>query len=87
MIDVLFKIKAETNLQDGMGDTALYKSIIEKLLQAGADPTIKNKKGFTPATVAIHWDEPDIAAVLIKSEFPKPEGQLKALQQIATFST
>jgi uncharacterized protein len=98
MIDILLKAEAKINLQDGMGDTPLhkavygsyngsYKATIERLLQAGADTTIKNKKGLTPAVVAIHWDEQDIAALLIKWEFPKPEDQLRALQQIAKFSS
>lgn len=98
MIDILLKAEAKVNLQDGMGDTPLHKAVygsysgshkttIERLLQAGADTTIKNKKGLTPAVVAIHWNEPDIAALLIKWEFPNPEDQLRALQQIAKFST
>lgn len=98
MIDILLKAEAKVNLQDGMGDTPLHKAVygsysgshkttIEKLLQAGADTTIKNKKGLTPAVVAIHWDEPEIAAILIKWEFPNPEDQMRALQQIAKFST
>lgn len=44
------------NLQ---GDTALhfaskwgYKSIVEILLEYGADPTSKNRKGQTPMTIA-----------------------------------
>lgn len=63
------------------------KATIEMLLQTGVDATIKNKKGLTPAAVAIAWHEPEIAALLIKWEFPKPEDQLKALQQIGKFST
>lgn len=97
IIDILIKAEAKVNLQDAMGDTPLHKAVygsydgsrkatVEALLQAGADTTIKNKKGLTPAVVAIHWSEPEIAALLIKWEFPKPEDQLKALQQIGKCS-
>jgi ankyrin repeat protein len=95
MIDILLKAEAKVNLQDAMGDTALHKAVygsyngshkatIEKLLQAGADPKIKNKQGLTPAVVAIHWKEPDIAALLVNDPgltpgvSGRPKGRVQA---------
>lgn len=57
-IELLLKHKANPNLQNHRGDTALHEAInysgkknakiISLLLENGADPTIKNKNGQTP---------------------------------------
>jgi ankyrin repeat protein len=91
IIEILYKAGAKINLPDALGDTPLHaaiyaaynpflKATIEVLLKLGADPTIKNNKGLTPAAVATAWHEPEIAAILIKWEFPTPEDRLKAFQ-------
>lgn len=58
IFNLLIKYGVDINLQDDNGDTALIQacysdsSIIELLLNRGADKTIKNKKGLTAFDVA-----------------------------------
>lgn len=93
IVQILCQAEAKINLQDKVGNTPLHATIysaynpsreatIKALLKLGADPTIKNHQGLTPAAVALSWDEPEIVGILIKWQFPKLEDQLNALQQI-----
>ena len=65
IIDVLFELHEKdssldigVNCQDSMGNTPLHiaclhrdQALIKKLLENGANPTIKNAKGFTPLNI------------------------------------
>ncbi len=93
IVKILCQAGAKVNLQDKVGNTPLHATLysaynpsceatIKALLKLEADPTIKNHQGLTPAAVALSWDEPEIVGILIKWQFPKPEDQLNALQQI-----
>ena len=63
MIDLLIQEGAEVNVKDVRGLTPLHQAslnghveVITALLAAGADKTMKNKRGQTPHDVAKNQD-------------------------------
>lgn len=69
---MLGELKIDPNVQDYNGDTALHDAarfghvaIIEKLLAAGADKSLKNVHGFTAANVATEYEK-EAASALCK---------------------
>ena len=68
LLDTLFKYKANPNIKDGEGNTALAQALqatigqhigimeLERLLQAGADPNVQNNEGKTPLILACEID-------------------------------
>lgn len=91
IMKTLLNAGAQVNLPDAMGDTPLHVAVygssegshqkaVEVLLEAGADTTIKNKRGLTPAALASGEGETDIAALLVKWDISKQRetaGQLE----------
>jgi cytochrome c peroxidase len=75
MMDWMLKeLKIDVNVQDYNGDTALHdaamfghEKIVEALLVAGADRSIKNKQGKTPAEVAGDYEKEETKAILKKT--------------------
>ncbi len=77
IFNILLQANADINLQDWMGETALFvatrrklPNIAQTLIQAKADVNIKNKFGITPLMEAAeHWDEaqPSILKALIRA--------------------
>jgi hypothetical protein len=68
---MLTGLKLDPNVQDYNGDTALHDAsmfghvkIVEALLEAGCDRSIKNKSGKTAAEVAVDYEKPETAAIL-----------------------
>ena len=68
---MLTDLKLDPNVQDYNGDTALHDAsmfghvkIVEALLEAGCDRSIKNKSGKTAAEVAVDYEKPETAAIL-----------------------
>ena len=61
----------DVNFQDDKGNTILHEavgniSIMRLLLDAGSDPSIKNKNQDTPLEIAFHKDLPNSAALLVR---------------------
>lgn len=82
MMDWMLKdLKINTNVQDYNGDTALHdasmfghKKVVEALLEAGCDRSIKNKEGMTAADVALAYEKEDTTAILKAKEGVKLPG-------------
>ena len=59
-------------MQDNQGNTALHYHRNEKelviLLNAGADPSIRNKEGRTPLENAVLRSEPETVKALLQEE-------------------
>ena len=71
MVNLLLKNKADVNLVNATGDSALHhavflqrKDIVKILITAGANPAIKNKENKTAEMKAIETQQPDIAEYL-----------------------
>jgi len=76
LVDALLLHKANPNLADNEGNTALHHAVytigrqpqvIEKLIKAQADPNIKNKEGNTPLMIAVARGDSDIVEELLKA--------------------
>lgn len=68
---LLEELKVSMDLQDSSGETALHdaarfghKEVVAALLKAGANKTLTNKEGKTPADVATAYEKADVAAML-----------------------
>lgn len=61
LLSIMLRSNVEINAQDLYGNTALHHACkcgsrkkVLMLLEAGADPNIKNKEGFTPISIPYH---------------------------------
>jgi ankyrin repeat protein/cell wall assembly regulator SMI1 len=66
---------ADINHEDSTGETPLHKAVdsrsiegVRFLVERGADPTVKNDDGRTPAALAQRFEEPAILGVLREAE-------------------
>lgn len=66
---------ADVDHQDAMGETPLHKAVearghdcVRFLIDRGADPTVKNDSGRTPALLAQRLEEPALVGVLREAE-------------------
>lgn len=61
---------ANPNMQDSRGNTALHGrwdgKELERLLNAGADVSIRNKEGWTPLREAVAQDRPEAVKILLE---------------------
>lgn len=61
---------ANPNMQDSQGNTALHdqwgERELERLLNAGADVSIRNKEGSTPLRNAVAYDRPEAVKILLE---------------------
>ncbi|KAI4793902.1 hypothetical protein KUCAC02_032413, partial [Chaenocephalus aceratus] len=74
VINLLLAHGALINIQDGNGLTALSIAVqygkeeaVLKLLQLGADKTLRNKKGKSPADLAVRFKHTQIGRILASS--------------------
>ena len=77
LVHAIILAQPDLDFQDRFGDTALHKAagycsgasvgikIIKALLDAGADPSIKNLKNETPLSIAVKLGEEDMAQVIL----------------------
>lgn len=80
VMDLFIDYGAELNLQNNEGDTALHIAAMDNntgtaeiLLEAGADPHIKNKEGKDVMDVCV-WVSDSVAHLLEKQGIPLPAG-------------
>ncbi|CAG8510565.1 3433_t:CDS:2 [Paraglomus occultum] len=68
IVEYLLSQRADINIRDMDGDTPLYAAetveMAQLLLAHGADPTVKNAEGKTPAEVTFNEGWLDVAALL-----------------------
>lgn len=80
--DPNFELTSKLDVQDNEGKTALHRAVfnvsadvVELLLEAGADATVRNKEGMTALMTALRTGCHNAACVLIKS--PKAKNNFK----------
>jgi hypothetical protein len=72
MVEYLVKeCRLNVNVQDNYGDTALHdaakfghETVAKILLEAGADPNLRNKEGKDPLVLATEHNKPNVAALI-----------------------
>ena len=75
----------DVNVLDSNGDTALndaarfgHVKVVEQLLEAGTDATIKNKEGQNAMDVAAAYDQEEVSLLLTQAGLTKSIEEIKA---------
>lgn len=98
MVVLLLKNKADPNLTDKVGNTAVhrwaarrslrneerYPTLLNLLVEAGADPQATNESGFTPLMIAVtNSNAPAVKLLLAKGADPDLKTRFGTARQLA----